>query len=214
MHLGMSGRFSIDAAGSSKGGSGGEQPPDPKHDHVVFELDGDQPARITYNDTRRFGFMDLVTTERLEECRHFKKMGPEPLSNQFSAPVFNEMIKNRSGPAKTVLLDQQVVAGLGNIYVCEALFRARISPRRRAASIYGVRGERLHQAIVAVLQDAILAGGSSLKDFANAEGELGYFQHKFDVYGREGEPCRICGSKVSRIVQGGRSTFYCGNCQR
>lgn len=219
MHLGMSGRFTIDA-GNAAGPAGGQgeveatHNSDPKHDHVVFLFAGPQQARVIYNDPRRFGFMDLALTEALEECRHFKGMGPEPLSNAFSAVVFNEALKGRATAIKMALLDQRVVAGLGNIYVCEALYRARISPRRRAAAVAGARGARLHRAIIAVLRDAIDAGGSSLRDFAAADGAPGYFQHRFDVYGREGENCGHCGGAICRLVQGGRSTFFCPGCQR
>jgi len=212
MHLGMSGRFTIELDGKPTLGAG--DCADAKHDHVVFYIAGDQPARIIYNDPRRFGFMDLVSTTALEECRHFKAMGPEPLSNKFSAPVLKGLLKGKRSPIKTALLDQRVVAGLGNIYVCEALYRAGISPRRRAASVAGVRAERLYPAIVGVLRDAVDAGGSSLRDFASADGALGYFQHRFDVYGREGEECRACGRSIHRLVQSGRSTFYCSYCQR
>lgn len=215
MHLGMSGRFTIDAGGQKKPGEFAlAQGCDPKHDHILFEMAGRPGARITYNDPRRFGFMDLVSTTGLEECRHFKAMGPEPLGNQFSADHLNAALKDKKTPIKAALLDQRVVAGLGNIYVCEALYRARISPRRRAASVAGARGDRLHRAIVDVLRDAIDAGGSSLRDFANAEGGLGYFQHRFDVYGREGERCRHCGGAIRRLVQASRSTFFCSGCQR
>ncbi|NOX96009.1 MAG: bifunctional DNA-formamidopyrimidine glycosylase/DNA-(apurinic or apyrimidinic site) lyase [Alphaproteobacteria bacterium] len=215
MHLGMSGRFVIEGGlHSAIGPNGKAKPPKSKHDHVVFELTSLYPVRIIYNDPRRFGFMDLVPSDALEECRHFKAMGPEPLSSHFSAMRLNDALKPRAAPIKAVLLDQRVVAGLGNIYVCEALFRAGISPRRQAKSVAGRRGERLYGVIIDVLRDAIEAGGSSLKDFANADGELGYFQHRFDVYDREGEDCRICGKIISRIIQSGRSTFFCSNCQR
>ncbi len=215
MHLGMSGRFTIEIGGAKQ--SGGLDPApggDPKHDHVVFEMAGRTGARITYNDPRRFGFMDLVSTSAVEECRYFKAMGPEPLGNQFSAASLSTALKGKKTPIKTALLDQRVVAGLGNIYVCEALYRARISPRRRAMSVAGVRSERLHRAILAVLNDAIDAGGSSLKDFANTQGELGYFQHRFDVYDREGQLCRHCGGTIQRQMQAGRSSFFCTGCQR
>ncbi len=215
MHLGMSGRFTIVADGS-KGARVVDPAPgcDPKHDHIVFEMAGRLGAHITYNDPRRFGFMDLVLTSAVEECRHFKAMGPEPLGNRFSAAYLSDALRGKKAPIKVALLDQCVVAGLGNIYVCEALYRARISPRRRAASVAGVRSERLHRAILAVLTDAIDAGGSSLKDFANTQGELGYFQHRFDVYDREGQICRHCAGTIQRQVQGGRSSFFCTGCQR
>ena len=222
MHLGMSGRFTVAAVVADAAESGGVKAADmgaardndPKHDHVVFKFAGPRPLKVTYNDPRRFGFMDLASTSALEECRHFKGMGPEPLGNGFSAAVLNTALKGRSAPIKNALLDQRIVAGLGNIYVCEALYRAGISPRRRAASVAGARGARLHSAIIVVLREAIDAGGSSLRDFAAADGALGYFQHRFDVYDREGEECRRCGGAISRLVQGGRSSFFCSGCQR
>lgn len=217
MHLGMSGRFTIEDGSSRRPGDFSQaQACDPKHDHVVFHLKhpSGSAVRVTYNDPRRFGFMDLAPSGGLEQCRHFKGMGPEPLSNHFSESALNEALRGKTTPIKAALLDQRIVAGLGNIYVCEALFRARVSPRRRSASVAGARGARLQAEVVNVLNDAIAAGGSSLRDFAGAEGGLGYFQHNFDVYGREGEPCRSCGTIITRIVQSGRSTFYCGRCQR
>lgn len=209
MHLGMSGRFSID--GARPGAFARAERGDPRHDHVVFHLDG---ARITYNDPRRFGFMDLAPTSALGAACHFRAMGPEPLSAEFSERAFNDALRGRAAPIKSALLDQATVAGLGNIYVCEALFRAGVSPRRRAGAVAGKRAALLHRAIIAVLNDAIDAGGSSLRDFAGADGALGYFQHRFDVYDREGAPCRRCGSPIQRIAQSGRSTFFCGPCQR
>ncbi len=209
MHLGMSGRFTVFKG--QAGGHGRDQGGDHKHDHVVFDFDG---ARVAYNDPRRFGFMDLAPTGGVEECRHFKGMGPEPLGNAFSAATLNAALKGKAAPIKAALLDQRLVAGLGNIYVCEALHRARISPRRGSASVAGIRGERLYRAITTVLRDAIDAGGSSLRDFAAADGALGYFQHRFDVYGREGEACRCCATPIRRLLQSGRSTFFCPACQR
>ena len=219
MHLGMSGRFSIDPKGPVKkkrrpGQFVQAQDCNPKHDHIVMELTGPSPARVTYNDPRRFGFMDLVETASIDQCDHFRRMGPEPLGNAFSAAALNEALKGRTGLIKAALLDQQIVAGLGNIYVCEALFRAGVSPRRRAGSVSGRRGDRVYKALVDVLREAIEAGGSSLRDFAATDGELGYFQHNFLVYGREGENCVTCGQTIRRIVQSGRSTFFCPSCQR
>ncbi|MEZ5892553.1 MAG: bifunctional DNA-formamidopyrimidine glycosylase/DNA-(apurinic or apyrimidinic site) lyase [Parvularculaceae bacterium] len=215
MHLGMSGRFTIeDSAASRPGEFARAQDCDPKHDHIVFEMRGRGRARVTYNDPRRFGFMDIAPAGALETCRHFDGMGPEPLGNGFSAGALSAALRGRAAPIKAALLDQAVVAGLGNIYVCEALFRAGISPRRKAGSVAGSRAERLYPAIVAVLRDAIEAGGSTLRDFASADGALGYFQHRFDVYDREGENCRRCDKPVRRIVQSGRSTYFCPACQR
>ncbi|GJL93699.1 MAG: formamidopyrimidine-DNA glycosylase [Hyphococcus sp.] len=215
MHLGMSGRFTISEQSDTQPGQfAHNNETDQKHDHVIFQMRGARPATVVYNDPRRFGFMDIVKSENLEECRHFKGMGPEPLSNHFSVPVLNAALRGKGASIKTALLDQRNIAGLGNIYVCEALYRAGVSPRRRAASVYGRRAERLFPAIVNTLREAIKAGGSSLKDFASAEGELGYFQHRFDVYDREGEPCKACGAVIQRLIQGGRSTFFCPFCQR
>ena len=215
MHLGMSGRFTIDDGGANTPGTFRQaEVCNPRHNHVVFDCTGPHPARVTYNDPRRFGFMDLVDTATLEDSRHFKGMGPEPLGNGFSADVLNTALRPKSAPIKSALLDQRVVAGLGNIYVCEALYRAGVSPRRRASSVAGLRGVGLHQEIIEVLRIAIEAGGSSLRDFAGARGDLGYFQHRFDVYDREGQPCQKCDGQISRIVQSGRSTFFCSGCQR
>ncbi len=213
MHLGMSGRFSVAKPASLSGPDFSTHDGDPKHDHVIFVMSNEQ-AHIVYNDPRRFGFMDLVETEALESSRHFSGMGPEPLGNAFTVDAFKESISKRAAPIKSVLLDQSVVAGLGNIYVCEALFRAGISPRRKAKTVAGARSARLYAAIRSVLEEAIHAGGSSLRDFSATDGALGYFQHSFAVYGREGARCQVCHAFVSRIVQAGRSTFFCGRCQR
>ena len=215
-HLGMSGRFTVLAEeGARKPGVFAHSSPgDPKHDHVIIETDGPAPAKVVFNDPRRFGFMDLVPTASLERSRHFKSMGPEPLGEGFSAAGLSESLKGKKSLIKAALLDQRIVAGLGNIYVSEALFRAGVSPRRRAGSVAGVRAERLYQAIVDVLTDAIAAGGSSLRDFSGADGALGYFQHRFEVYDRQGLACPTCQTPVERIVQAGRSTFFCPSCQR
>jgi formamidopyrimidine-DNA glycosylase len=205
-HLGMSGQWLIgrrDAAGSPG-----------KHDHVEFETD--DGALLTYRDPRRFGLMTLARGDELASHPLLAGLGVEPLGNDFNGPALSAALTGRRTPIKLALLDQRVVAGLGNIYVCEALFRARISPRRHAASIPGARAERLVAAIRDVLNEAIAAGGSSLRDYVQATGELGYFQHSFQVYGREGEPCPgcDCGSAIQRITQSGRSTFFCGHRQR
>ena len=202
-HLGMSGRLYVhDDADWSPG----------PHDHVVVTTE--RGRIVVFQDHRRFGFMDLIAEDDLERHRMLRNLGPEPLSNAFNGAVLSQTLAGRRTPIKAALLDQRNVAGLGNIYVCEALYRARISPRRLARSVAGVRAERLVPAIRAVLQEAIAAGGSSLRDYVQANGELGYFQHNFDVYGREGEACRRCGGSIRRIVQSGRSSFYCGGCQR
>ena len=207
MHLGMSGRFDIALPS-------GRQTLRGPHDHVTFHTASG--AEITYCDPRRFGLMTLVGDGGLESHRLFCGMGPEPLGNAFNGAVLSAAVWGKSAPIKTVLLDQKVVAGLGNIYVCEALYRARLSPRRRASSVAGKRAERLVAVIRDVLGEAIEAGGSTLRDYAQVDGELGYFQHSFSVYGREGEPCRTegCGDSIRRLAQGGRSTFYCPTCQR
>ncbi|MEM9705047.1 MAG: bifunctional DNA-formamidopyrimidine glycosylase/DNA-(apurinic or apyrimidinic site) lyase [Pseudomonadota bacterium] len=222
MHLGMTGRFTVLSTGqngadaTSPGEFHHKAGDDAKHDHVHFDLrqkDG-TIVEIVYNDVRRFGFMDLAPTDGLPESKHFRGMGPEPLSNEFSADILNAALAGKATPIKAALLDQRVVAGLGNIYVCEALFRAGISPRRKARSVAGKRGERLAPAIIQVLRAAIDAGGSTLRDFAASDGSLGYFQHAFQVYDREGEPCVTCQTPVKRLGQSGRSTFYCPTCQR
>ena len=212
VHLGMSGRMTV--SGDPLGTFHHAHPAPEKHDHVV--LDMDNGARITFNDPRRFGAMDLIATQLADAHPLLRKLGPEPLGNQFDESYLTEALADRNTPVKSALLDQRIVAGLGNIYVCEALFRARISPRRRARNIGRRRAEPLVPIIRDVLRDAIAAGGSSLRDFRQAHGELGYFQHRFDVYDREGEPCRTdgCDGTVKRIVQSGRSSFYCPSCQR
>lgn len=215
-HLGMSGRFSVEAddTRSQPGDFVHAEPANPAHDHVVFDVEGGVTVR--YNDPRRFGFMTLFETGAEEQVSYLSVLGPEPHSNEFSVAYLNEALKGKKSPIKTALLDQSIIAGLGNIYVCEALFRAGISPRRTAASVVGARAERLVPHIRDVILEAIDAGGSSLRDFASADGALGYFQHRFRVYGREGEACPTpgCDSKVKRLVQSGRSTFYCGQCQK
>ncbi|WP_290748341.1 bifunctional DNA-formamidopyrimidine glycosylase/DNA-(apurinic or apyrimidinic site) lyase [Henriciella sp.] len=211
MHLGMSGRFTI-TGGGRPGNFHHETGPDTKHDHVVFTMEGGET--VTYNDPRRFGFMEIWPLSQLDVYPRLAGFGPEPLSNEFSHAWLNEALANKSGPIKSVLLDQRVIAGLGNIYVCEALWRAGISPRRKASTVSGARAGRLAIAINDVIREAIAAGGSSISDFKAASGELGYFQHSFAVYDREGEPCRHCGAPIRRIVQSGRSSFYCGACQR
>lgn len=205
IHLGMSGRMLI---------SKGDHPDIRKHDHVVFHMQDD--ARVVFNDTRRFGAMDLVATEKAEAHRFLAGLGPEPLGNSFDEAYLLNRLKGRNTPIKTALLDQKTVAGLGNIYVCEVLLRTGISPMRKAGQLSDERVRSLVPAIRDVLNEAIESGGSSLKDYRQADGELGYFQHSFRAYGREGEPCVTggCNGKIRRITQGGRSTFYCAQCQR
>jgi formamidopyrimidine-DNA glycosylase len=198
MHLGMSGRFTVNPEG----------PPE-KHDHVIFEMSSG--ASVVYNDPRRFGFMELFEAGPITRLDH---LGPEPLSNHFNGPALRGALTGKKSPIKSALLDQRVVAGLGNIYVCEALYRARINPRAVSSQIGEEQCDALAAHIKDILAEAIKAGGSTLKDFASADGELGYFQHSFDVYGREGKPCKTCDAPLSRISQSGRSTFYCVTCQR
>ena len=208
-HLGMSGRFRIyeDAA-----------PPIEKHDHVIFTTENG--AEIRFNDPRRFGFMDLAQAGELDIHPMLKDLGPEPLGKDFDAMVLANALKGKRSPIKIALLDQTVVAGLGNIYVSEALFRAGISPKRTATTISGGRALKLYAAIIDVLEQAIAAGGSSINDHRQTNGELGYFQHSFAVYGREGEACPGCdcghekNGGIRRILQSGRSTFYCTKHQR
>lgn len=212
IHLGMSGRMLV--SGDPLGQFVHDHPAPEKHDHVVFDMENG--ARITFNDPRRFGAMDLLDTKTAESHPLLAKIGPEPLSNDFSESHLIEALKSRRTPIKTALLDQKTVAGLGNIYVCEVLFRAKLHPATKAAEISERRIAAVVPIIREVLQQAIEAGGSSLKDFRQADGELGYFQHSFDVYGREGEPCKTpgCSDSVARISQSGRSSFFCPYCQR
>jgi formamidopyrimidine-DNA glycosylase len=206
-HLGMSGRMVVSPAGLPPAAAD-------KHDHVVFTLD--DGAVIRFNDARRFGLIDYTTEAELTAHPLFAGLGPEPLGNAFSGPVLAAALKGKRTPIKAALLDQRVVAGLGNIYVSEALYWAGLSPRRIASTVQGERAERLVTAIREVLNRAIAAGGSSLRDYVQASGELGYFQHEWAVYGRESESCPgcDCGGVIKRIVQAGRSTFYCAKRQR
>jgi formamidopyrimidine-DNA glycosylase len=198
-HLGMSGRWRVDPA---------ETLP---HDHLLIETGAGR--RLALNDPRRFGFLDLVRTDEIDAYPPFAAMGPEPLGPHFTAAYLLEALAGRAAPIKAMLLDQRIVAGLGNIYVCEALHMARIAPTRGAGRISLYRLERLVAAVRAVLVSAIEAGGSTLRDFAAPDGELGYFSKQFLVYGREGEPC-ACGGTVRRRTESGRSTFWCPRCQK
>ena len=203
LHLGMSGRVT---AGSAT--------PDARHDHVVLTLD--DGTVIRFNDARRFGTLDYLRRDEADRHPLLAGLGPEPLEPGFDGACLAARLAGRLAPIKAALLDQRTVAGLGNIYVCEALYRAGLSPRRLAGSIGRVRAERLAAAIRSVLTEAIAAGGSSLRDYVQTDGELGYFQHHWAVYGREGEPCPgcDCAEGVGRIVQSGRSTFFCARRQR
>jgi formamidopyrimidine-DNA glycosylase len=215
MHLGMSGRFEIAGAGPTKrpGDFALARPPDPKHAHVLFHTE--PGALVTFYDPRRFGYMDLIPTDALDEHPWFKGLGPEPIGCGFDAAYLARAAAGRRTPIKNLLLDQRVIAGLGNIYVCEALHRAGIAPERAAGDVPARKLKALTQAIRDVIGEAIEAGGSTLRDYAAADGSLGYFQHRFAVYGREGEPCLRagCRGRVERIVQAGRSSFACSRCQ-
>jgi len=205
-HLGMSGRLIIVPPGKA--------PPRERHDHAVFHFD--DGTELRFNDARRFGLLDYAEEQDLDEHPRFKHLGPEPLGNEFNGPTLAKLLKGKKTPIKAALLDQRVVAGLGNIYACEAMYGAELSPRRLARTVQAERAERLAAAIHDVLTRAIAAGGSSLRDYVQTSGELGYFQHHWAVYGKEGEPCPgcDCGKGIKRIVQSGRSTFYCAKRQR
>jgi formamidopyrimidine-DNA glycosylase len=226
LHLGMSGRFTIlNGAGEAKAlgefyeESAGAEDGKGRHDHVVFTVEGG--SRVVYTDPRRFGVMDLIAGEGSERHPLLAAIGVEPLGNAFSATYLAGNLRGKKAPLKAVLLDQSLIAGLGNIYVCEALHRAGLSPLRRAGSLvrkkaYDPRLDDLVRHIREVLLEAIEAGGSTLRDHARPDGELGVFQHRFAVYDREGKPCLKpgCGGTIRRIVQSGRSTFYCPRCQK
>ena len=209
IHLGMSGRMLI--SGGVVGDHHHDLPAPEKHDHVVLDMQGG--ARITFNDARRFGAMDIIPAG--EDHALLAKLGPEPLGNAFNTTMLSDALAGRNTPIKSALLDQRIVAGLGNIYVCEALWRSHISPLRKAKDVSADKIEALVPIVRDVLNDAIAAGGSSLKDHRQTNGELGYFQHSFAVYDREGEPCQTdgCEGEITRIVQSGRSSFYCPTCQ-
>jgi formamidopyrimidine-DNA glycosylase len=222
VHLGMTGRFTVfsDRRRRNLGefyfetaaGEAGRGP----HDHVVLSLDDE--TRIVYTDPRRFGSMDLFPEAGMAEHRLLRGIGPEPLGNEFGPGYLAGAFGGKQAPLKAALLDQRVVAGLGNIYVCEALFRSGLSPKRKARTLAGKRGRDPRLAalagnIRAVLEEAIAAGGSTLQDFAHTDGAAGHFQQRFHVYDREGDPCPRCGAPIERLVQSGRSTFYCRKCQ-
>ncbi|RIY00817.1 bifunctional DNA-formamidopyrimidine glycosylase/DNA-(apurinic or apyrimidinic site) lyase [Aureimonas flava] len=228
MHLGMSGSFRVEGVD----GAGGGEPvagaafhlarsEDRLHDHVLFHL-ASPGARIVFNDPRRFGYMSLVEAAERDTHPHFRALGIEPTGNGLSGEALAPRLQGKAAPLKAALLDQTIVAGLGNIYVCEALWRARLSPRRLAGTLVRADGrptKRLGELAIHIretIADAIEAGGSTLRDYRQADGALGYFQHRFCVYDREGEPCRHegCRGVVQRIVQSGRSTFFCASCQR
>lgn len=205
-HLGMSGRMTVHAPGD-----GWKQG---KHDHVVFTLD--DGSIVAFNDARRFGMMDRVAAAKLDEHKLLRHLGLEPLGNEFNGPSLAKLLKGKNTSIKAALLDQRIVAGLGNIYVSEALYGASLSPNRNAGTVQGARADALARSIRETLTRAIAAGGSSLRDYVQASGELGYFQHQWAVYGKEGEKCPACdcGKGIRRIVQNARSTFYCVKNQR
>ncbi|MDC0551735.1 bifunctional DNA-formamidopyrimidine glycosylase/DNA-(apurinic or apyrimidinic site) lyase [Amylibacter sp.] len=218
IHLGMSGRMTISYPDNNVKGVLGDfnfiHTIPAKHDHVLLDmLDG---TRISYNDARRFGSMDLIKTFALDDHKLFKTLGPEPLGNEFNSLYLSSKLSGKSAPIKSALLDQRIVSGLGNIYVCESLWRAGVSPKRLSGKVSRKKIDVLVPVIRDVLREAISAGGSSLKDHRQANGDLGYFQHSFAVYGREGKKCSSvnCSELVKRIVQSGRSSFYCAKCQK
>jgi len=218
MHLGMSGSFRIEQGLSTGPPPSGMSTKDPAHDHVVFELS--TGARIIYNDPRRFGFMLLISRQALAAHPLLRSAGVEPLSDEFDGAILAKVFAGKRTSLKAALLDQKLVAGLGNIYVCEALYRAGLSPLRLSTTLVrrngapSTRAMRLAHAIREVLEEAIAAGGSSLRDHRTINGGLGYFQHNFRVYGRADNSCARCGGTIKRVTQSGRATFYCGGCQR
>lgn len=207
IHLGMSGRFLIEKTCPDLSLS------ERRHDHVVFALSNG--FYVSYRDPRRFGFMDLIPEETLNDDPRFSRLGVEPLTNALTGDVLYELFRNKHMSLKAALLDQSLVAGLGNIYVCEALYRSGLHPLQEAGTLTREKMDLLVQAIKSVLNDALTAGGSTLKDYAQVDGSSGYFQHTFSVYGREGEPCQTpgCSGNIQRFVQNGRSTFFCSQCQ-
>ncbi len=226
MHLGMSGSFRVEqgAGEEAPGAFHHERSTAPAHDHVVFELSprAGGVARVVYNDPRRFGYMDLIERAQMETHPRFRSLGVEPTGNALDGALLARLFAGKATPLKAALLDQSLIAGLGNIYVCEALWASRLSPSRAAGSIVRADGSpgaacgRLAQAIREVIARAIEAGGSTLRDHRLTDGSLGYFQHSFNVYDRESEPCRRpgCRGTINRMVQSGRSTFFCASCQR
>jgi len=212
VHLGMSGRMLV--SGIQVGQFHQEHPAPKKHDHVVFHMENG--ARVTFNDARRFGAMDLASTAAVEQHKLLASLGPEPLGNSFDETYLIGALSGKNSPIKSTLLDQRIIAGLGNIYVCEVLFRAKISPITKASELSKLRISKIVPIIREVLEEAILAGGSSLKDYRQTGGELGYFQHNFQVYDQENQLCSSvgCTGVIVRIIQAGRSSYYCPRCQR
>ena len=201
-HLGMAGRMVVAKKNA----------PLEKHDHVVFVTD--DGTEVRFNDPRRFGLLTYAAVTDVDSHKLFRHLGPDPLGNRFNSAALSAALKGRKTSIKAALLDQRIVVGVGNIYACESLYRAKISPKRKAGTVAGERAERLVPAIRTVLNEAIASGGSSLRDHVQPSGELGAFQHKWQVYGRAGKPCRVhADTLIKRIVQGGRSTFFCPRCQ-
>ena len=213
-HLGMSGRMVIEQAAEPQVPGGFTLPGTPggKHEHIVFSVGNG--TQVRFSDPRRFGLKDLTTEDTLADHPLLASIGPEPLDEAFDGAALAARLAGKRTPIKSALLDQRIVAGLGNIYVCEGLFAAGLSPRRGAHTVQGRRADRLMRSIKSVLLAAIEAGGSTLRDHVAPSGEIGYFQHNFKVYGREDEPCPSCAQPISRLVQSGRSTFFCSRCQR
>lgn len=204
LHLGMSGRITAHPAGKI--------PKPQKHDHMIIRLENG--SAVFFNDARRFGLVDIVATKELSQHRFFKTMGPEPFDKKLTPTAFRNTLKGRKTAVKIAIMDQRLIVGVGNIYASEALFMSKINPSRPAGSLSATESSALLRAIRRVLEKAIKAGGSSLKDYVQADGELGYFQHSFAVYGRDGTPCPKCKTAIAKKTQGGRSTFYCPACQK
>lgn len=203
LHLGMSGRVLIHTKLPQEYHA---------HDHIIMTFETGKT--LVFNDARRFGMVDLCLTKTLRKYKFLKALGPEPFSPDFSGEALYATLRKRKNSIKAALMDQRVVAGLGNIYVCEALFRSGIAPQKAASAISREKAQKLVRDIRKVLQEAIQSGGSTLRDYVRSNGDAGYFQHHFQVYGREGEPCFVCGTPIKRMVQQGRSTFYCARCQK
>jgi len=210
IHLGMSGRLTIDK--NLIGDYYHKKSNCQKHDHLKITLDNGYT--LTYNDTRKFGLIDLIDSNQESSYKYFKHLGCEPLSEKFTKQALGEICKSRTKNIKATIMDASLIVGVGNIYACEALFRAGILPERPAKTLSSKELERLRQAIISTLESAIKAGGSTIQDYANPNGEAGYFQHSFSVYDREDQECKICKNKILRVKDSGRSTYYCPKCQK
>lgn len=210
IHLGMSGRLTIDQ--NIIGDYYHKKSNYQKHDHLKISLDNGYT--LTYNDTRKFGLIDLIDSSEESSYKYFKHLGYEPLSEKFTKQALEKICKTRTKNIKATIMDASLIVGVGNIYACEALFRAGILPERPAKTLSSKELERLRQAIISTLESAIKAGGSTIQDYANPNGEAGYFQHSFSVYDREDQECKICKNKILRVKDSGRSTYYCKKCQK